>query len=79
MALETCEEGHPEIVFERGHNQSSCPVCELIANFKQEAEEKDALIKELEDDVSNLEDQVSLLKEQAPIVDQIVLHRTHIE
>ena len=73
MSLETCDDGHDQIVYEAAGSRSKCPVCQLMQDHIKEIEERDrsienleAEIGEFEKDSAKLEDRVAELEEQLP-------------
>ena len=50
-----CSDNHDEIV----HQGFRCPICDMIAGFKQDLEEKDERIQELENQIDSLNETIS--------------------
>lgn len=65
--METCDDGHVQIV----HNESSCPMCDVISEKEDMEFEKDEKISELEDEIEELNSNVDDLEQKYQALDGI--------
>jgi cell division protein FtsL len=52
--MQTCDNGHDEIVYESTHYSQGCPVCTIIDDKDQTISDKEDQIEELTQEVNQL-------------------------